>query len=126
MVRRGSGRGNCQFPVPGCPLVAAVLSPHTRGQRLGSLFSLHDPLPAPGAPFSSTSWCPVRWKERWFREYHIWMAGVGGEGRGAGGREGTGQAGDSPGLQTWAAVLGPTGAAGGVTFPLGVSAMGRV
>lgn len=54
------------------------------------------------------------------------MAGVGGEGRGAGGREGTGQAGDSPGLQTWAAVLGPTGAAGGVTFPLGVSAMGRV
>lgn len=31
--------------------------------------------------------------------------------------------GDSPGLQAWAAIMGPTGAAGGVTFPLRVSVM---
>lgn len=114
-------RSRCQA-APWWPL--STFSTHQRTDQAWQFISApQTPSKAPGAPFSSTSWCPARWKERWFRYHHI-QVGWGRQGQAKGGN--LGGAGDSPGLRAWAAITGHTGAAGGVTFPLGVSARGRV
>lgn len=68
----GSGLRDCLVPDAKLPPSGhCTFSTHQRTNQAWQFISASQTPSSPWGSLSSTSWYPVRWKERWFRWYHI-------------------------------------------------------